>query len=244
MRSLKRSRIKMKTVITISLLIFGVSLAVLAQPERADIIEKKIKSIKKTIFKNADSANKEIFQNYYTVNGDDSLESFNGTISFKYIAKFDDKARTDQLIRYDINGKEDEWHKYKYNKDGSYSIEKIAQGAGRISLAQYNKKNWLMEEEIDASYTMIYQRNAAGKTQKILVKEKDKTGTEVVAAFYFDKNGFATKGEGTTEGGNIVYFKYNDKDLANEVKTVFGDKKTKQTTETILLEYEFYGDKN
>lgn len=234
----------MKTVITISFLLFGVLMTAFSQPERADIIEKKIKSIKKTIFKNADSANKEIFQNYYTVNGDDSIESFNGKISFKYIAKYDDKGRADQLIRYDINGKEDEWHRYKYNKDGSYSIEKIAQGAGRISLAQYNKKNWLMEEEIDASYTMIYQRNASGKTQKILVKEKDKTGTEVIAAFYFDKNGFTTKGEGTTEGGNNVFFKYNDKGLASEVKTVFGDKKTKQTTETILLEYEFYGDKN
>lgn len=221
-------------------LIFLFSVNGFSQPERADIIEKKIKSIRKTIYQNGDSAKKDVFLNFFSTRGDDSLELYNGIISFKYIPKSDDIGRVSQLIRYDVKGNEDEWHRYNYNRDGSYTIEKIAQGAGTISLARYDKRNRLMEEEIESSYSMIYQRNASGKTQKILVKEKDKNSTEVIAVFYFDKNGFSTKGEGTTEGGNTVYFKYNDKGLASEIKTVVGDKKKNQSSETIILEYEFY----
>lgn len=234
----------MKKICGFFILIFGFLINCLSQPERDEIIEKKIRMIQRTIYENGDTAKKEVFQNFYSLKGDDSVELYNGIVSFKYIAKYDDRGRTDQLIRYDIKGNQDEWHKYNYNRDGSYSIEKIAQGAGTISLAQYNKKNWLMEEEIESSYSMIYQRNASGKTRKVLVKEKGKNSTEEIAVFYFDKNGFITRGEGTTGGGNTVYFKYNDKGLANEVKTVFGDKKTKQTTETMLLAYEFYESQN
>ena len=230
----------MKTISVFIIVSFIVSTTGFSQPERADIIERKILSLTKTISNSVDTLKKEVYKFVYNTTGDDSLQYVNGVLAFKFIAQSDDKGRMNQLIRVDVKGNQDEWHKYTYNRDGSYSIEVIAQGAGTISLAKYNKKNWLMEEEIEGSYSMIYQRNAAGKTQKILVKEKGKTSTEEIAAFYFDKKGFVIKGEGTTDGGNVVFFKYNDQGLASEIKTIFGDKKTKQTTETILLEYEFY----
>ena len=115
----------------------------------------------------------------------------------------------------------------------------MAQGAGTISLARYDKKNLCMEEEVESSYTLVYVRNANGKTEKILSKEKDNK-TETIAVFYFDKNGLVIKGEGTTEGGKTVYFKYNDKRLVSEVKTVEKDENDKEQTEIVLLKYEFY----
>ena len=115
----------------------------------------------------------------------------------------------------------------------------MAQGAGTISLAKYDKKNLCTEEEVESSYTLVYVRNASGKTEKILSKGKDNE-TETIAVFYFDKNGLAIKGEGTTEGGKTVYFKYNDKRLVSEVKTVDKDENRKEQTEIVLLKYEFY----
>jgi hypothetical protein len=52
---------------------------------------------------------------------------------------------------------------------------------------------------------LVYVRNANGKTEKILSKDKDNK-TETIAVFYFDKTGLAIKGEGTTEGGKTVLF--------------------------------------
>jgi hypothetical protein len=222
------------------LIILFLSVKTQSQPDRSEIIEKKIKSLTKTFILNDDTVKKEIHRFVYRTTGDDSIQFVNDNPEFKFIAENDEKGRVSQLIRYDAKGRPDEWHKYSYNRDGSYTIEIIAHGAGTISLAKYNKKHWLMEEEIESSYSLIYQRNASGRTQKILLKEKNKSSTEEIAVFYFDKNGFAINGEGTTEGGNTVYFKYNDRGLTSEIKTVFGDKKTNQTTETVLLEYEFY----
>ena len=100
-----------------------------------------------------------------------------------------------------------------------------------------------MEEEIDASYTLVYVRNANGKTEKILSKGKDNK-TETIALFYFDKNGLVTWGEGTTDGGKKIYFKYNDKKLVSEIKTAGKNEDGKEETEIILLEYEFYENPN
>ena len=49
-----------------------------------------------------------------------------------------------------------------------------------------------------------------------------------------------TKGEGTTEGGKTVYFKYNEKNLVSEIKTVGKNDDGKEEIEIILLEYEYY----
>ena len=228
----------MKQIIflTISLFISTISFS---QFERSDIIEKKISSVTKTRYLITDTANKEIIQTFFSRAGDDSLTYYDGVLTFRFVASKDNDGKVIKLIRYDSQNREDEWHTYKYNKNGSYSIEIMAQGAGTISLARYDKKNLCMEEEVESSYTLVYVRNANGKTEKILSKEKDNK-TETIAVFYFDKNGLAIKGEGTTEGGKTVYFKYNDKRLVAEVKTVEKDENGKEQTEIVLLKYEFY----
>ena len=210
-----------------------------SQVERADIIEKRIRSVKKTIYLDNDTSTKVKIQTFYSKAGDDSLQLYNGELSFRFVATIDDKDRVSKLVRYDSKNREDEWHVYDYKKNGSYSIEIVAHGAGTISLAKYDKKNLCMEEEIEGSYTLVYVTNANAKTQKILSKKKNNK-TETIAVFYFDKNGLMTKGEGTTEGGKTVYFKYNEKNLVSEIKTVGKNDDGKEEIEIILLEYEYY----
>lgn len=185
-----------------------------------------------------DSSKKGIVKTFYSKAGDDSVILYNGEPTFRFVATTDATNRVSQLERFDSKNRSDETRIYSYNKNGSYSIEILVQGAGRISFAKYDKKNLCMEEEIDASYTLVYVRNANGKTEKILSKEDGKT--ETVAVFYFDKNGLVTRGEGTTEGGKNVYFKYNEKNLISEIKTVGKNEEGKEETEIMLIEYEFY----
>jgi len=227
----------MKYIVLILILIFS-SVELFSQPERADIIDYKILSVRKTVFENDDSSSNYVMQDFYSKAGDDSLELYNGVLSFKFIAEQDDNGRVTKLTRYDEKARVDEIHIYKYNKDGSYTIEIIAHGAGTISLAKYNKKNWCMEEEIESSYTLVYLRNAAGEKEKILLK-KDNNKTETIAEFYFDKNGHAYKGIGITEGGKTVTFKYNDKGLVSEIRTEGKDENGKNEIETVLIAYEF-----
>ena len=235
---MRQSKIKMKQVIFFTVFLF-ISICGFSQFERSDIIEKKIRSVSKTRYLITDTANKEVIQTFFSRNGDDSLTYYDGVLEFRFVATKDKDGNVIKLVRYDSRNQEDEWHTYKYNKNGSYSIEIMAQGAGTISLARYDKKNLCMEEEVESSYTLVYVRNANGKTEKILSKDKDNK-TETIAVFYFDKNGLAIKGEGTTEGGKTVYFKYNDKRLVSEVKTVEKDENDKEQTDIVLLTYEFY----
>ena len=228
----------MKHIVFLIISIF-LSVTGFSQFERSDIIERKIRSVTKTTYLNTDTTKKEVIQTFFSRKGDDSLLYYNDALTFRYIAKKDNDDRVIELVRYDSQNQEDEWHMYKYNKNGSYSIEKLAHGAGRISLAKYDKRNLCMEEEIDNSYTLVYIRNANGKTEKILSKEKDNK-TEVIAVFYFDKNGLPVKGEGTTEGGKTIFFKYNDRRLIAEAKTIEKDENNKEVVETVLLAYEFY----
>src|SRR5262245_41512431 len=231
MRLSKRSGIRMKQLIVYIGLCC--SLNSFSQVERFDIIANKIRSIKRITHLNNDSANKEVIQTYYSKAGDDSLEFYNGVLAFRFTPTLDDKGKVSRLVRSDSKNREDEIHLYKYNKSGSYSIEKIAQGAGTISLASYDKKNQCMEEEIESSYTLVYVRNGNGKTEKILSRKDNKT--ETIAVFYFDTGGLPIKGEGTTEGGKTIYFKYNDRKLISETKTVGKNEEGKLESETVLI---------
>ena len=220
------------------IVLFFVSVVGFSQFERSDILERKISSVTKTRYYTSDTTKKEVVQTYFSRAGDDSVTYYDGILGFRYEAEKNNDGKVTRLIRYNSRNQEDEWHMYKYNKNGSYSIEIVAHGAGTISLARYDRKNHCMEEEIEGSYTLVYVRNANGKTEKILSK-KENNKTETIAEFYFDKNGLAIKGEGTTEGGKTVYFKYNDMRLVSEVKTIEKDENNREQTEIVLLKYEF-----
>jgi len=238
MQLLKQLKIRMKQVIFL-LAFFFVYATSFSQFERSDIIEKKISSVTKTRYYTSDTTKKEVIQTFFSRAGDDSVTYYDGVLGYRYEATKNNDGKVTKLVRYTSRNQEDEWHMYKYNKNGSYSIEIVAHGAGTISLAKYDKRNLCMEEEIESSYTLVYVRNANGKTEKILSKEKDNK-TETIAVFYFDKNGLAIKGEGTTEGGKTVYFKYNDMRLVSEVKTIGKDENDKEQMEIVLLKYEFF----
>ena len=232
----------MRQTILLAVSLF-LSVIAIAQVERSDIIARKIKAVTKTTFYNTDTLNREVTKTFFSRSGDDSLSYYNGVLTFKFVATKNNEGRVVKLVRYDAQNREDELHTYTYNKNGSYSIEIMAQGAGTISLAKYDKKNLCMEEEIEGSYTLVYVRNANGKTEKILSRQQDNK-TETIAIYYFDKNGLPVKGEGTTEGGKTIFFKYNDRKLIAEAKTIEKDENNKAVVETVLLEYEFYEDQN
>ena len=226
-----------KLVIHGALILFF-SINSFCQIDRAAILEKKIKSIKQITYQNEDSAQKDIYQTIYGVRGNDSLRFDDGVLSFKYVGKFDDKGRVSQLIRYDEKKeREDEWHTYKYNPDGSYSIEIITQGAGTVYSKKYDKRNLLIEEVTEFG-TAVYQRNASGKTEKIFFTEKYKK-TEVITIYHDDKKGLLVN-EDKTKEGKAIYFRYNDKGLVSEMKMVSEGEKGKKHIETNLFEYEFY----
>lgn len=226
----------MKYQLLLAVYIF-ISLTAFSQVERSVVIAHKIKAITRTFYYDNDTSKKEVIKNFYSITGDDSLEYHDGELAFKFVAEKDASGRVTELARHGKEGV-DETHRYKYNKNGTYSIEILANGTGRISLATYDKKHLCMEEELEGSYTLVYVRNGNGKTEKILSKEKDGK-TETIAEFYFDKNGLPVRGEGTTEGGKTIHFKHNDRKLISETTTV-GKENGKETTESVLMEYEFY----
>ena len=228
----------MKELIIHTALILLFSINCFCQIERAAILEKKIKSIKQITYQNSDSVQKDIIQIIYGVRGNDSLELYNGVLSFKYVAKFDDKGRVSQLVRYDETEREDEWHMYKYNPDGSYSIE-ITKGAGAVYFEKYDKGNLLMEEVTEFG-TAVYQRNASGKVEKIFFTEEHKK-TEVIAVYYYNENGIILN---ENKISKAMYIRYNDKGLFREMKMVVDEENGKKQSETTLFEYEFYDSQN
>jgi len=198
----------------------------------------KFKSIKQTTYQNEDSIHKDVVQIIYGVRGNDSLEFENGVLRFTYIAKFDEKVKISQLARYNINnGEQDEWHTYKYNPDGSYSIEIIAQGARTVYSGKYDKAN-LLKEEVNEFGTIVYQRNASGKVEKIFFTEEHKN-TEVIAVYYYNEKEIILN-EIRIKESKAMYFRYNDKGLINEMRMVIHEENGKKQSQTTLFEYEFY----
>src|SRR6476659_148051 len=148
----------MKVLFLIFVLSFCAS-KIFSQPTRADIIAHRIKSIT-TISWEADSTQKAEIKNYYSRKGDDSIEYYNGVVSLKFVPEFDSQKRVSKLVRFDSKEREDELHIYEYYKDGSYLIEKIAQGAGTISQAKYDRKNRCLEEIIEVTDKIKYEFNS------------------------------------------------------------------------------------
>jgi len=238
MQLLKQSKIKMKKLVIHIALILFFSINCFCQLDKAAILDKKIKSIKQITYQNADSAAKDIVQIIYGIRGNDSLELYNGVLSFKYVGEFDDKGRLSQLVRYDEKEEEDERHIYKYNPEGSYSIEIIAQDSGTVHFEKYDKRNLLMEEVTEFGRA-VYQRDASGKIEKIFFTEEHKK-TEVIDVYYYDKNGILVNGKNKTKGGKAMYIRNNDNGLIGEMKIVSEEEADKEQGETTLFEYEFY----
>ncbi len=133
-------------------------------------------------------------------------------------------------------------HIYKYNKDGSYSIEVVAHGAGTILLSKYNKFNKCLEETFSSIETLRYEYDES-RLKRILYYEKDEKPTEVAVVEY-DNNGLIKKIIGKGSQTQVQHFKYNSFGLVSEKTSIRNDENGKEEKQTIFYEYEFMNSGN
>lgn len=222
----------------IFLLAFSLStFQLFSQFERVDIISKKIKSIT-TSYWAPDSSRKIETKKYYTVQGDDSLEYYCGKLSFSYKTILAGNGKVKRLERYDAVAREDELHMYKYEKNGSYSIEIVAQGAGTILFSKYDKYNKCLEQTFSGVEALHYDYDSSGKLKKILYNKENGKPVEIASVIY-NNEGFMEKIIGTDSPQQIQYFKYNNFGLVLEKKSVRNDENGKEEKQIVFYEYEF-----
>ncbi len=209
-----------------------------SQPTNREIKEHKIKSVAVTSYEEA--GKKEYTQkNYYAVKGYDSLEYFNESISFKYAPKLNKDGTVKELIRTDSKNREDEWHIYEYQKNGSYTIEIIAHGAGRIFVTDYDSEgNCISEVFSSTDDTLIYSNNLKGKIKA--VHQKNEGILIEVATSKFDANDYTIETNISGDTPLIVRYKNNDKGLPEEIKQYSKLGSEEKLIKTITYKYEFY----
>ena len=123
---------------------------------------------------------------------------------------------------------------YKYNKNGSYSIEIIAHGAGTILQSEYDKNNKCLREIYSGTDTLEFTYNDKSKLDKIFYHAKGDE-PEQIGSIIYGTNGLAERAESLPEE-KARYFKYNDKGLVSEMKSVTKSK----TDNTFFYSYEFW----
>lgn len=207
--------------------------AAFSQPGREEIIQYKIKSVTKTYLMGK-PAQKIEEKNYYTRKGDDSLEYYCGKISFTFKSFTDSKGTITKLEKYDAENAMDEVHLYKYNKDGSYSIEIAGHSAGTILQSEYDRNNKCLREIYSGTDTLQFSYNDKGKLDKIFYYTKGEEPEQIGSIIYGSK-GLAERAESLPEE-KARYFKYNNKGLVSEMKTVTKGK----TDNTFFYSYEFW----
>ena len=208
-----------------------------AQSRREEIIIKGIKSITRSYWK-SDSSQKIEIKNYYSINGDDSIEYYCGKLSFRFEAFFSKDGRVEHLERHDAVDRIDEWHMYKYAKNGTYSIEVVAHGAGTILFSEYDRNHKCLKEEFSGVESLYYKYDNLGKLSKILYGEKKEKPKEIAAVIY-NKEGLIEKIIGTEKSSQIQYFKYNASGLVSEKISVMKKEKGEEEKQIIYYEYEF-----
>ena len=171
------------------------------------------------------------------MNGDDSLEYYCGKLSFSF-KTFSKNGRVKRLERHDAVNRIDELHMYTYEKDGSYSIEVIAQGAGTIILSKYDKYNKCLEQTFSSVETLHYEYDDSGKLVQILYNKGNDKPKEIATVVY-NKDGLIDKIIGMGPSAQIQYFKYNSFGLPSEKKLVKMDENGKKEEQTVFSEYEF-----
>ncbi|MDZ4793898.1 MAG: hypothetical protein SGI83_06425 [Bacteroidota bacterium] len=224
----------MKTSFLIIALLFLSN--VFAQPDRGDIISKKIKAITSSYW-TPDSSQKIEEKKYYTYKGDDSVQYYCGKQSFTFKTILEKNDKVQRLERYTVGKMLDELHIYKYNKDGSYSIEVVAHGSGTILLSKYNKFNKCLEETFSSIETLHYEYEGS-KLKSILYNEKDEKPNEVAVVEY-NNHGLIEKIIGKGRQAQFQHFKYNSFGLVSEKTSTRNDENGKEEKQIIFYEYEF-----
>lgn len=220
------------------LLIFFSAGVCKAQVSRKEVLENRIKMIAITVL-NENEEKQEVVKEYYTVSGFDSSKHYDDQPAFNYKPKFDKQGRVIQLTRTDDQGREDEFHLFKYNtRDSSYTIEIVAHGAGTISFSRYTKKNICFEEIYSSTDTVIYEHNSLGKIKTVSIRDKGKI--LILATTKFDEKGLPVSTKSIGEDSKIVYYKFNERGLMTEEK-YYSDENGKETLMEIRrYSYEYH----
>lgn len=227
----------MKQIVSTGMFLFLFVLSGFSQPSRRDIVEKRLKAVTKISYSESDIKKKEV-KTYYSTSGDDSVIFINNEKVFVYKSVLNE-GRIIQLQREDMSGFVDELHLYKYDNDGSYSIEIIAHGAGTIEFNKYTEKHDCVLTVLESTDTMLFRYNSLEKIERVI---KVKNGNQEEIAFaQYDSRGNISKvsfGEKGTVGFSL--YKSNDKGLVEEIKqfAIKGEKELYM--EKMNFKYEFY----
>jgi hypothetical protein len=227
----------MKQFVLTGMLFFLFAFVGLTQPLRKDIIEKRLKSVTTTSYSNSDVKKKEV-KTYYSITGTDSVLYINDEKAFVYTPILNE-GRIVQLRREDMSGFLDEIHLYKYDTDGSYSIETITHGAGTIELNKYTQKHDCVLTVLESTDTILFKYNSLEKIERIIKVKKGKQ--EQIAFAQFDSRGNINKvnyGERVTIGFGL--YKVNDKGLTEEIKQFAIEDKKELYMGKTNYKYEFY----
>ncbi len=227
----------MKLFVLTGTLFFLLAFKGLAQPSRKDIIEKRLKSVTTTSYSNSDVKKKE-GKTYYSITGNDSVLYVNDEKAFVYIPVLNE-GRIVQLRRQDLSGFLDEIYLYKYENDGSYSIQIINYSEGTIEFNKYTQKHDCVLTVSKSNDTMLFRYNSLEKIERVL-KVKN-VNQEEMAFVQYDSRGNINKVDYGKRGtiGFAVY-KLNDKGLVEEIKQfAIKDEKESYMGKT-NYRYEFY----
>lgn len=208
-----------------------------AQHERGDIVKYKIKSVTELRW-NEDSTEKQEVKNYYSKKGNDSLIFFQNELAFHFKEFIDEKGRVGRLERYDAKNNLDELHMFEYEKDGTYSIEVIAHGAGTILESKFNKNNICVQEIYSGIDTLEYKLDIYGKPEKIIYKSKNGK-PQIVAEYYYNSEGVLQKIQEIKESRMRGFF-YNSDSLISEIKEIEKDDSGKEILQSVYYKYEMW----
>ena len=208
---------------------------VFAQPSLSEIKKFNIKS--STEISRDDTAiySKKIVYNIY---GHDSLIYYDGKLAFYTKSEVDSGNRLKQLIFFNSrNDLLEELLIFKYRKNGSYTIEIIAHGAGLIETREYNPEHQLLKSSSSDHIETTYQYNNDGKPEKIFQKN-GKEKKKLVGLTKFDENGLEFKTEVFGESPGLIFYEHNSNGLV--IKIRLQPKDLSQKEEEIVYQYEFY----
>ncbi|MEI9944066.1 MAG: hypothetical protein WDN26_07550 [Chitinophagaceae bacterium] len=215
------------------------SILVMAQPSKEEIIKHHIRKIAKTT-----TMGESVYEqaSWYDREGNDSAQSLYGKISV--IKNTFNKGRLISVIHVNDDGKEGDKYLYVYGADGSYTVTETDGAFGMKSYEWYNAKKKLTKSQSPDGNTITYKYdakgnlthvNSDGQNNAVKIKrqhfynaqgqlirtENDEEGFILKTVYTYDAKGRMTKadyGDGTTS------YTYNDKGkLINEL-TMTGTK--------------------
>jgi hypothetical protein len=219
------------------ILIFPLLLTVLAvygQPSKSEIIKYRIRSVLETHKSGSETFQKKIV---YSINGHDSIISFDNQPAFYVKAKYDKTKRPLSLEYYNTRNQFEELLQFFYSPDNTYKVEIIAHGAGLISTDYYDSHHNMVKSLDSDDVTLEITYSILNRPEKI-IRTMGKENPELVLLTKFDSKGLEIETEIFGEDASIIYYKHSNNGLITETRTV--PKSVDEETLIITYEYGFF----